>query len=148
MARSPFNVLVIPFRNLDGAREFAVFHRADQDMWQFIAGGGEGDEDPSRAARRETEEEAGITLPDRSWIALDSVASVPRTAFPNAPWPDSVYVIPQHSFAVDASGVELRLSTEHDGLEWLMYEAAAKRLTWDSNRVALWELRERLRRTV
>ena len=148
MARSPFNVLVIPYRLVDGVREFAVLHRADSDMWQFVAGGGENGEDPFRAARRETEEEAGITLPDHSWVLLDSVASVPRTAFLNAPWPDSVYVIPQHSFAVDTSGVELRLSREHDGFEWLSYEAAAKRLTWDSNRVALWELCERLERAV
>ena len=148
MARSPFNVLVIPYRLVDGVREFAVFHRADSDMWQFIAGGGEDAEDPSRAAQREAEEEAGITVAGSLWTHLDSVASVPRTAFPNAPWADSVYVIPQHSFAVDVSAIELRLSVEHDGFEWLIYEDAVERLTWDSNRVALWELCERLQRAV
>jgi dATP pyrophosphohydrolase len=148
MARAPFNVLVIPYRHVEGVAEFAVFHRAGSDMWQFIAGGGEDDEDPSDTARRETREEAGIVVSDESWTRLDSVASVPRTAFPNAPWPESVDVIPQYSFAFDATDVELRLSVEHDGLEWLTFEEAVERLTWDSNRVALWELRERMLRAI
>ncbi len=148
MPRQPFNVLVIPYRLVGSVPEFAVFHRPDPEMWQFIAGGGEDAESPSDTARREAEEEAAIAVGSGSWMHLDATASVPRTAFPNAPWPDSVYVIPQHSFAVDASGVELRLSVEHDCFEWLRYEEAVQRLTWESNRVALWELRERLQRAL
>ena len=54
-------------------------------------------------------------------------------------------VVPECSFAVDATGQELVLSHEHDKVSWLSYEEAARVLTWDSNRVALWELNERLK---
>jgi dATP pyrophosphohydrolase len=41
---------------------------------------------------------------------------------------------------------DLIISREHDGWGWCRYEQAWEILTWDSNRVALWELNERLRR--
>ena len=44
------------------------------------------------------------------------------------------------------SASPISLSSEHDSFEWLRYEEAFERLTWDSNRVALWELSERLKR--
>ena len=143
MARAPFNVLVLPYRARAGVREFAVFSRADVAMWQFIAGGGEDGEDAAQTARREAFEEGGIES-QSGWIALDSRASIPRTAYPTAAWPKSVLVIPEICFAVDIGEFEIRLSHEHDRFEWLGYEAARERLTWDSNRVALWELNERL----
>jgi len=143
MPRAPCNVLVIPFRRVAGKYEFGVFHRADASVWQFIAGGGEDGETPWLAAQREALEEAGI-LATRAWTALDSRAFIPRTAFPGAPWPSDVYVVPEHCFAVDVSDENLRLSDEHDRFAWLGYAAARDRLTWASNKVALWELRERL----
>jgi len=143
MARAPFNVLVLPYREGAAAREFAVFHRADCEMWQFIAGGGEGAEEPPVTARREAFEEAGIDG-DREWLALDARASIPRTAYPDAPWADSIFVIPEICFAVHVPDAEVRLSSEHDRVEWLGYEAAREQLTWDSNRVALWELQQRI----
>ncbi|MHC4848774.1 MAG: NUDIX domain-containing protein, partial [Planctomycetota bacterium] len=144
MPREPFNVLVIPYRERAGAREFAVFHRSDCEMWQFIAGGGEDGEQPAATARREAFEEAGIDG-ELGWIALDTTTSIPRTAYPDAPWPPSVLVIPEICFAVHVPDVEIRLSPEHDRFEWLDSESARTRLTWDSNRVALWELQQRLR---
>ena len=144
MARATFNVLVLPYRRLLADIQYAVFHRPLPEMWQFIAGGGESDESPLAAAWREAAEEAGIACGE-GWINLDSQASVPRTAFPTAPWPREVLVITEHSFAVDASECDILLSHEHDRFEWLTYQEAHDRLTWDSNRVALWELQERLR---
>jgi len=145
MARAQFNVLVLPYRATVGVvSEFAVFHRTESDMWQFVAGGGEDDEEPFDAARRECLEEAGITPARDAWMKLDSMASIPRIAFPSAEWPDSVYVVPEHCFAVNVGSTELKLSPEHDRVLWLKYEDARGILTWDSNRVALWELRERL----
>jgi dATP pyrophosphohydrolase len=38
----------------------------------------------------------------------------------------------------------LIISKEHDGWAWCRYEQAWEILTWDSNKVALWELNERL----
>jgi dihydroneopterin triphosphate diphosphatase len=145
MARAPFNVLVIPFRASGGSFQYAVLHRSDGDVWQFIAGGGEDDETPAAAARREAAEEGGIDHAPH-WLPLDAIASIPRSVFRHATWPDTVYVIPQYPFAVEVDGGDLRLSREHDRHAWLDFDAAHERLRWDSNRVALWELRERLQR--
>ena len=145
MSRLPFNVLIVPFRLRAGALEYAVLHRSDGDKWQFIAGGGEGAEDPVATARREAQEEGGLA-PNAEWIKLDSTASIPRSFFSGEHWPQDLYVIPEHAFAVRVEGDDLRLCSEHDSHEWLDYEAAFARLSWDSNRVALWELRERLKR--
>lgn len=62
MARAPFQVLAIPFRRAaNGLFEYALFKRTDCQYWQGIAGGGEDDETPLAAARREAYEEAGIS---------------------------------------------------------------------------------------
>jgi len=146
MPRAPFNTLVLPYRrDAVGAYRYAVFHRATVEMWQFIAGGGEDDELPLAAAMREANEEAGIRADRTAWQRLDSCASIPRTAFPTAQWPDTVYVIPEYSFAVEIES-DISLSPEHDRYQWLDYESATSILTWDSNRVALWELHERFAR--
>lgn len=150
MPRAPYNVLVIPYRrgaaSASGDDEFAVLHRTDGEMWQFIAGGGEDDESPGEAARREAREEGGIDRPESAWTTLDSHASIPRTAFPGAPWPEDVYVVTEHCFAVDMEARPFELSAEHDLCDWLGYAAARERLTWDSNRTALWELTQRIAR--
>ena len=144
MARQPLQVIVIPFRERDGGGyEFAVFHRADASMWQFIAGGAEEGETAEEAARREAGEEAGIAGGTR-FCRLESRASVPRTAFSTEHWPKDLLVVPEFSFAVEVSYRELELSHEHDEVRWLSFEDATRLLTWDSNRVALWELNERL----
>ena len=145
VARQPLQVIVIPFRERESVgREFAVFHRSDDSMWQFIAGGAEDDETAEQTARREAEEEAGIPQGAR-FFRLDSRASVPKTAFsPTEHWPRDILVVPEYSFAVDVSGQELDLSHEHDKVSWLSFEKATRLLTWESNRVALWELNERL----
>tara|TARA_Y100000294_G_C8397800_1_gene273532 strand:+ start:251 stop:616 length:366 start_codon:yes stop_codon:yes gene_type:complete len=114
-------------------------------MWHFISGGAEDDETPEQAAYREAEEEAGIpaAVP---FFRLDSRASVPKTAFtPTEHWPDDIFVVPEYAFAVDAIDQEFTLSHEHDEVKWLTFTEAHKLLTWDSNKTALWELRERLR---
>ena len=48
--RAPFQILAIPYRIVDGTPMYCVFHRADHDQWQFIAGGGEDNETPLAAA--------------------------------------------------------------------------------------------------
>jgi len=145
--RAPIQVLVIPFRKIsNGALAIAVFHRPDGSMWQFLSGGAEDQETALEAAKREAHEEAGIPA-EGIWIELDSRASIPRTAFsPTSHWPPDILVVPEFSFAVDVTGRELVLSPEHDEYRWLKFEDAAKILRWDSNRVALWELNERLKR--
>ena len=144
MSRAPFNTLTIPYRWRNGVLEFAVFYRRDSYMCQFIAGGGEDEETPLAAAQREAREEASIEASEADWIKLDAKASIPRSAFPSAPWTEEVHVVTEHSFAVLATGLTIRLSHEHKRYQWLQYDQADRELTWDSNRVALFELNRRL----
>jgi dATP pyrophosphohydrolase len=59
-------------------------------------------------------------------------------------WGRDVYVVPEYCFGVDIKNQELILSSEHSELRWLPYDEARKTLTWDSNKIALWELNERI----
>ena len=70
--RAAFQILAIPYRIIDGTPRYCVFHRADHDQWQFIAGGGENEETPLEAAKRETFDEGGVQA--SKWIALTSLA--------------------------------------------------------------------------
>jgi dATP pyrophosphohydrolase len=141
--RAPFQVLVIPYRRAEAGTEFAVLKRSDTGDWQFVAGGGEDGETPSRAAQRETREEIGAV---GKLTPLDSLSTVPKDCFTAADsWGAKVYVIPEYCFAVDVVGSTLTLSAEHSELRWVSYEGARSLLKWDSNRNALWELNERLK---
>ena len=142
--RAPFQIMVIPFRRTAARLEFAVLKRSDAEWWQFMAGGGEDDESPLQAARRETEEELGIVA-DGCLLELDSMATVPKHFFAAADsWGQEVYVIPEHCFAVDVGDSSLVSSGEHTEFRWASYQQACGMLKWDSNRTALWELNERL----
>ena len=147
MNRAPFQVLVLPFMTRpDGQALFAVFRRADTGDWQGIAGAGQDAETPEQAARREAQEEAG-TPAGAGLFRLDSVASIPAAEFSgSAAWGASVLVIPEYSFALRLADPTLRLSAEHTAAEWLDFSTAHGRLRWDSNRTALWEIQERIRR--
>jgi len=143
MPRAPFQVLVLPCR-YDGERWlFAVFRRTDSDIWQGIAGGGEEHETPDQAASREAAEEAGIDV-GTPLIPLDTTASIRADQFPTADWGDHVYVIPEHSYGVIVDHGQLTLSDEHREVAWLDADDAIARLTFDSNKTAIWELHTRL----
>lgn len=146
MARAPFQVLVLPFRMSDQITfEFAVFCRSDERYWQGIAGGGEGDETPLDAARRESFEEAGIS-PAASFISLQTTASIQVRWFRDSHlWGDDLYVIPEYAFGVEIGQIQLKLSPEHAAVQWLPFAAAYDLLRFDSNRTALWELHQRIR---
>ncbi len=145
MPRAPFQVLVLPWRWAeDGSAEFLIARRADLDIWQAIAGGGEDDETPLAAARREAYEEAGIPA-DCTFLPLDATTSIPVHVFPaGRHWEDDVFVIPEHTFGVDVNGRRLRMSHEHTEIRWLSIADASALLRFDSNRIALWELNQRI----
>ena len=145
MSRAAFQVLIIPFHlETNGEPRYLVLRRSDRNVWQWVAGGGEDDEEPEQTARREALEEAGIP-PDARLLRLDSVASIPAINFADRHlWGDRIYVIPEFSFGVEVQSKEVCLSGEHAACEWVDYETAASRLEWDSNRTALWELHSRL----
>jgi len=144
MSRAPFQVLVFPYLiRSDEPILYAIFKRADLECWQGIAGGGEDDETPIEAARRETTEESGIDS-DHKFIPLDSMSTIPVVGISGMIWGKDVLVVPQHCFGVEADSEVIRLSDEHLAFQWLPYEAAHEILRWDSNKNALWELNYRL----
>lgn len=142
--RAPFQILAIPYRYDCGDLRVCVLHRADQDQWQFVAGGGEGNETPAEAACREVWEECGIRA---EVMPLNSICSIPTHIFAPrilAEWPADLYVIPEYSFAFPCSE-EVTLSHEHTACVWLTPAEAHAKLKWDSNRTALYELECRLK---
>ena len=48
--------------------------------------------------------------------------------------------IPEYTFAVNINSVDMILSDEHTNYEWLDYDNAKEKLRYDSNKVALWEV--------
>jgi len=145
LMRAPFQVLIIPFQICNSVIKFAVFKRSDAGYWQFIAGGGEENETPKQAARREALEEAGIPN-NLQFIRLDSTNTVPKCCFAVSKfWPKNLYVVPEYCFAVDMQNRDIALSSEHSEYRWATYDEARGMLNWDSNRNALWEINERLK---
>ncbi len=119
--------------------------RSDDGWWQAIAGGGEDDETPLDAARRETCEEAGIP-PTAELIQLDTVEPVPVAEFRNSQiWGENVYVIPQYCYGVNAQDFQIVISGEHAEYRWLPYAEARDLIKFEGNKTALWELNQRLK---
>ena len=125
--------------------EFALLLRADEGFWQGIAGGGEDNETPLEAAKRETLEEAGIGS-SAKFLRLDTMESVPVTTLKDNPlWGEDVYVVPQYCFGVDGSDLEIMISHEHSAFGWFTYDQTIQLLKFDGNKTALWELNQRLK---
>jgi len=147
MARAPFQVIVFPYRKTAvGAYEYAVFFRRTPrygDFWQAISGGGEDDEMPLQAARREAKEEGGLS-PDTVFIQLESMVTLPAPQAAGMLWGTEVLVVPEYAFGADAAGQEIVMSEEHTEYRWVDYETAQHLLRFDSNKNALWELDYRL----
>jgi len=147
MARAPFQVIVFPYRKTAaGTYEYAIFFRRTPrygDFWQAISGGGEDKETPLQAARREANEEGGLSL-DTEFMQLESMATIPAPQAAGMLWGPAVLVVPEYAFGADAAGQEIVLSEEHTGYRWVDYETAQQQLRFDSNKNALWELDYRL----
>ena len=146
MPRAPFNAFTFPYRNTrDGDVEYALLKRSDAGIWHGASGGGEDDETPLEAAKRETFEEAGIA-PDSPFLQLDTISPVPVVGFRDSHlWGEDVYVIPQYYFAALTELSDLVLSRENTESRWFSYEVAYPLLNFDSDQTALWELNQRLR---
>ncbi len=148
MARAKYQVLVIPYLKTDEGILYCIFRRSDMEKcWQFIAGGGE-DEDktPRISAAREAFEEARI-LGGAKFTELETKCSIATECFRSARaiWGEDCLVIPEHCFAVELTDKNLQISHEHACFEWVTYAEAKQRLRYDSNKVALWELDNKIR---
>ncbi len=148
MARQPQQIHVYLYRSAAGGYEFAVFQRSENPLWwQGICGGVEEGETVLEGARREIREEAGIREPFPLY-RLDSVSSLPSNLFSpetQAVWGRDVVAIPMIFFAMPFEG-EVTLSEEHTGFKWCAYGEAEKLVYFHDQKVALWELNERLLR--
>lgn len=80
MARAPFQCLIIPFMIENNVPKFEIFKRSDMGIWQFISGGGEDDETPLEAAKRECFEEADIAF-NTVFYELDSISTIPTEIY-------------------------------------------------------------------
>ena len=58
---------------------------------------------------------------------------------------DQVLVIPEYCFAAQLPDRNICLSAEHTRFAWVDYDTAMQRLQYDSNKVALWELANKIR---
>jgi dATP pyrophosphohydrolase len=142
--RLPYQVLILVFKRERDTYKFLLLWREDLGVWQGVAGGGEGQEEPQDAALRELEEETGLSggvltpLDSRSNIPVVDVAG-------HYAWGEKVYVIPEYCFSYEANDQDkITLSHEHIEYCWVDYTQARNMLEWDSNKTALWETKERL----
>ena len=139
--REPYQILSIPYRIVDGTPLYCIFRRADHSYWQFIAGGGENGETPTQAAKRETIEEIGVYPINIK--QLTCIAYVPAEVIDESRrrhWDKNTVVIPEYSFAFECDS-KPTLSNEHTEYKWLTYDEARKLLKWDSNKVAMYEIK-------
>lgn len=147
MARAPFQCLIIPFIIEEDTQKFAIFKRKDMEIWQFIAGGGEDNEAPIDAAKRECYEETKIPF-DSKFYLLDSISSIPAEIYKEEyrkNWGRNCFVIREYSYAVKIREDIIKISGEHSEYRWVDFDEAISLLKYDSNKTALIELRGRIK---
>lgn len=148
MARQPKQIHVFLYRLSKNGYEYALFQREDSKFcWQGVCGGLEDDETVEEGARREIFEEAGICkqLP---LYPLESISYLPDTVFSDEErllWGNHIVVIPMYFFAMPFDGT-IKLSKEHTALKWLPYKEAYDLIYYKDQKIALYELNEKLQR--
>lgn len=150
MARQPIQVHIFLFRYREKGYEYAIFNRSDMpECWQGVCGGLEDAETIWEGARRELSEEAGV-FGEYPLYKLESISYLPDNIFSDRArqiWGNEIVVIPMHYFAVPYEG-EIQLSHEHISAEWLTFEDAYNRIFFKDQKIALYELHERLIRGI
>lgn len=148
--RLPYQTLTILYKKSNNKILYAIFYRNSHPIWQFISGGGENNENPIKTVIREIKEETSLTIERKRVKQLDSRTTIPVLNITgNYTWGPKVYVIPEYTFAVEIlSDDNIRLSSEHKEYKWVEYDEAIKKLKYDSNKTALWELNEKIKNRV
>ncbi len=151
MSRAKMQVLIIPYIKNEEEIKYCIFNRADaednEDFWQFVAGGGENDEKPLEAAIRETWEETGIKE-NAIFHQLESISYVPTNCFSmerRKKWGMDCLVIPEYKFAVHVRNNNIQISDEHKEYRWVNYDTAVELLKFESNKITLWELDNKIK---
>lgn len=141
MGKRIFQVLVIPFKKGQDGVKYAIFRRADLQVWQWIAGGGENGETPMNAAKREAWEETRIPR-QSTYLELDSLTRIPASCFSDLADPEASFLT-EHSFGVEVDHLVPQISREHTEYRWIS-SAESQLLKYESNKVALKELNAKL----
>ncbi len=145
--RAPYQTLTILYKEKDNKILYAIFYRSSHPIWQFVSGGGEDNETPLETVVREIKEETSIVVDKKEIEQLDSKTTIPVINITGEyTWGKNVYVIPEYTFAIKLKNCNIKLSNEHKEYKWVEYDEAIKKLKYDSNKTALWELNERLKR--
>lgn len=142
--RKPKQVLVFLYRkNENCVYEYCIFYRNRLKFWQGLSGGVEDDESLIETVKREVYEETGIKVNDI--YQLSSISSIPVVAVMGEFfWGKDIYVVSEYSFGVSLKNSDIQLSNEHQEYKWALFDEAYKKLKFDSNKIALWELNQRL----
>ena len=145
--RLPKQVLIIPYRMTNQKIEYCILKRKNMQIWQWVAGGVEDfDKDIMCAAKREMNEEIGISE-DIDIVELECFTKIPVVNIVKEfKWGENVYYADEYSFAANISVKQIKISEEHSEYKWVSYDEARNLLKYDSNKSALWELNEKIRR--
>lgn len=126
---------------LDGGRRTYLILRYPSGHFEFPKGHMESGESEGDTLRRETEEETGIRtlriLPDRTSIRYFYIAKggerERRIREGRGLWIFKVV----HFYPAETDETEVRISHEHTGFEWLSYEEALEKLTFENAKEVL-----------
>ena len=132
--RMPKQVLIITYKIRNSEIEYLVFKRKDLKCWQWISGGME-----------DFDKDLLVTAIEN----LEIVTKIPVVnVVGDFIWGKDVFYSEEYGFAVDISNQEINLSNEHEEHRWVNYSQAQELLKYDSNKSALWELNEKLKRKI
>ena len=141
--KQPVSVLVVLH---DGNGNILLIERADRaGFWQSVTGSIEAGETLAQTARREVQEETGITLSDgqlHDWQQSRQYEIYPHWRHRNPP---GITRNTEHVFSARiAPDTSIKLSKEHTAFCWLERTDAAEKVFSPSNRQAILELAEHL----
>ena len=141
--KQPVSVLVVLH---DGNGNILLIERADRaGFWQSVTGSIEAGETLAQTARREVQEETGITLSDgqlHDWQQSRQYEIYPHWRHR---YPPGITRNTEHVFSARiAPDTAIRLSKEHTAFCWLERTDAAEKVFSPSNRQAILELTEHL----
>ena len=133
-------VEAIVFRRTDPVR-FLLLRRtpARGGWWQAVTGSVEDGEDLETAARREVREETGLAA-TVDFVDLDFAFPFEFTKYGG----EGPLAAVKHSFGIETAGEAVRTGEEHDAWEWVTYQEALDRLTWEDNKEAFRRLKQYL----
>lgn len=122
---------VIFHKSVDGRIEYLLLNhgpsrKPDFEYWNFPKGGMERGESEMEAAKREIEEESGLS--DLKIFSGFRVLERYFTRGMKLSNKDKVFFKTVVFFLAQAKNKEIKLSDEHVGYEWLPYEAALERI--------------------